>query len=48
MTRKGWKAFKRKKIPLHVERKAKESPFEIRQEIREAESRGLGQFFIHR
>ena len=28
-----------------IERKANESPFEIRQEIREADSRGLGQFF---
>ena len=46
MTRKGWKAFKRKKIP--VERKAKKSPFEICREIHEADSRGLGQFFIHR
>ena len=47
MTRKGWKAFKRKKI-TSVERKAKKSPFEICQEIREADSRGLGQFFIYR
>ena len=31
-----------------VERKAKKSPFEICQEIREADNRGLGQFFIHR
>ena len=28
-----------------VERKAKESPFEIRQKIREPDSRRLGQFF---
>ena len=31
-----------------VERKAKESPFEIRQEIREAHSGRLEQFFIHK
>ena len=31
-----------------VERKAKESPFEIRQETREAGSRRLGQLFIYR
>jgi len=30
-----------------VERKAKESPFEIRQEIREPDSGRLGQFFIY-
>jgi len=29
-----------------VERKAKESPFKIHQEIREADSRRLGQFFL--
>ena len=29
-----------------VERKAKESPFEIRQETREADSRRLGQFLF--
>ena len=28
-----------------VERKAKESPFEIRQEVREPDSRRLGEFF---
>ena len=31
-----------------VERKARESPFEIRQETREADSRRLGQLFIYR
>ena len=36
------------KVNTSVERKAKESPFEIRQEIRVADSRGLGQLFIHR
>lgn len=45
MTRKGWKAFKRKKIPLLSEKQRPESPFEIRQEIREPDSRRLGQFF---
>ena len=38
---------KRKKIPLLSE-KAKESPFEIRQETRKADSRRLGQLFIYR
>ena len=40
--------FQAKENTSAVERKAKGNPFEIRQEIRESNSRGLAQFFIHR